>query len=49
MAKILIKVVEEDSRSLSPWKWRQHGPLKRWYPTTTSHGVTTHKLSTWSY
>jgi hypothetical protein len=19
----------------SPWRWRQHGPLKRWYPTTT--------------
>jgi len=21
--------------------WRQHGPLKRWYPTTTLHGITT--------
>jgi len=19
----------------SPWRWRQHGPLKRWYPTTS--------------
>jgi hypothetical protein len=25
---------------------RQHGPLKRWYPTTTLHGVTTQKTST---
>jgi len=24
----------------------QHGPLKRWYPTTTVHGVTTQKTST---
>jgi len=22
----------------------QHGPLKRWYPTTTLHGVTTRKM-----
>jgi len=26
--------------------WKQHGPLKRWYPTTTLHGITTHKNST---
>jgi hypothetical protein len=25
------------------WRWRQLGPLKRWYPTTTLHGVTTQK------
>jgi hypothetical protein len=25
---------------------RQHGPLKRWYPTTILHGVTTLKTST---
>jgi hypothetical protein len=24
-------------------RWRQHGPLKRWYPTPTPHGVVTHK------
>jgi hypothetical protein len=24
----------------SPWRWRQHGPLKRWYPTTTLYDVT---------
>jgi myosin-crossreactive antigen len=27
-----------------PRRWRQHGPLKRWYPTTTLHGVTTQKM-----
>jgi len=25
----------------------QHGPLKRWYPTTTLHSVTTQQTSTW--
>jgi hypothetical protein len=31
------------------WRWRQHGPLKCWYPTTTLHGITTQKtLSTWT-
>jgi hypothetical protein len=28
------------------WRWRQHGSLKRWYPTTTLHGVTSQKTST---
>jgi len=26
----------------------QHGALKRWYPTTTLHGVTTQKTSLWN-
>jgi len=26
--------------------WRQHEPLKRRYPTTTLHGLTTQKTST---
>jgi hypothetical protein len=34
-------------RSLLPpcsaWRWRQQGPLSRWYPTTALHGVTTQK------
>jgi len=30
-------------------RWRQHGPLKRWYPTTTLHGMTSQKISTWIY
>jgi len=28
----------------SPWRGRQHAPLKRWYPTTTPHSVTTQKM-----
>jgi hypothetical protein len=27
-----------------PRRWRQHGPPKRWYPTTILHGVTTQKM-----
>jgi len=23
------------------WRWRQHGPPKCWYPTTSLHGITT--------
>jgi hypothetical protein len=26
----------------SPWRWRQHGSLKRWYATSSLHGVTEH-------
>jgi hypothetical protein len=29
-------------------RWRQQGALERWYPTTTPHGVTTQKTSTWT-
>jgi len=29
----------------SPWRCKQHGPLKRWYPTTILHGIVTQK--TW--
>jgi len=32
-----------------PRRWRQHGPLKRRYPTTTLHSVTTQKTSTWIF
>jgi len=27
-------------------RWRQHGPPKRWYPTTSLHGVTSQKTAT---
>jgi hypothetical protein len=27
-----------------PWRWKHHGPLKRWHPTTTLHGVTIQKM-----
>jgi hypothetical protein len=29
-------------------RWRQHGPLKRWYPTTTLHGITIQKTLAWN-
>jgi len=31
----------------SPWRWRQHRPVKHLYPTTTLHGITTQKTLTW--
>jgi hypothetical protein len=31
----------------SPWRWRQQGRPKLWYPTSTLHGVTTQKTSVW--
>jgi len=30
-----------------PWRWRQHGPPKRYYPTTAIHGVTAQKTMGW--
>jgi len=29
----------------SPWKWRQYGPLKRWYPTNSVHSDTALKMN----
>lgn len=34
------KKITKDKQS---WRWRQHSPLKRWYPTTTKHVATTQK------
>jgi hypothetical protein len=36
----------DTTQKTSTWRWRQHGPPKWWYPTTTLHGVTTQKTST---
>jgi hypothetical protein len=33
-------------RPSSGWRWTFHGPLKRWYPITKLHGVTTQKILT---
>jgi hypothetical protein len=41
-------VVGYQSLGGSSCRWGQHGPLKRWYPTTILHGVTTQKTSTWN-
>jgi hypothetical protein len=29
------------------WRWRQHGPLKCWYPTPTLYGLTKQNTSSW--
>jgi hypothetical protein len=31
-----------------PWRWRQHGSPKRWYPTILQHGITTQETSSWN-
>jgi len=33
----------------SPWRWREQSSPKRRYPTTTLHGVTTQKTTTWIF
>jgi len=33
----------------SPWRWRQYGPPKRWYPATSLHGIVTQKTTTWIF
>jgi len=30
----------------SGWRWRQHGPFKHWYPSTSLCGVMTQKVRT---
>jgi len=30
----------------SPWRWRKHCPLKRWYSTRSIYGITT-ETTTW--
>jgi len=34
-------------RHETTWRWRQHGPLKRWHPITL-HGFTSQKTSAWT-
>jgi len=31
------------------WRWRQHGPLNRWYPTTSLLSITTQQTTTWIF
>jgi len=33
----VFRFVTSCSNSSSSWRWRQHGPVKHWYPTTTLH------------
>jgi len=41
----IILCWEQNGRQ-STWRWRQHVPLKHWYPTTSLHGVITQKTVT---
>jgi len=43
----VVKVQVEVFWLVTPRRWRQQGPPKRWYPTTTLHGITTQKTMTW--
>jgi len=40
-------MIESEVVAPCVWRWRQHGPPKLWYPTTTLHGVTTQKTWNW--
>jgi hypothetical protein len=42
---ILLNSIDLIILFASSWRWRQHGPPKRWYPNTTLHDVTTQKTS----
>jgi len=35
--------------SSSPWRWRQHGPPKRSYSTSSLYDVKTQKIKTWTF
>jgi hypothetical protein len=39
-----VGILPQHNTASQPRRWRQHGPLKRWYPTTILHGVTTQKM-----
>jgi len=36
-----VGILPQHYTASQPRRWRQYGPLKRWYPTTTLHRVTT--------
>jgi len=39
-----IGILPQHYTASQPRRWRQHGPPKHWYPTTTLHSVTTLKM-----
>jgi hypothetical protein len=39
-----VGILPQQYKSSQHWRWRQHAPLKRRYPTTTIQGVTTLKM-----
>jgi len=43
---IIDTLIEKKLDAISPWRWRQHGPLKHWYPAIAVHDITTEKTTT---
>jgi hypothetical protein len=39
-----VGILPQHYTASQPRRWKQHGLLKRWYPTTTLHGVITRKM-----
>jgi len=39
-----VGILPQPYAASQPWRWKQHGSSKRWYPTTTLRGVTTLKM-----
>jgi hypothetical protein len=39
-----VSILPHEYEGLQPRKWRQQGPPKRRYPTTSLHGVTTQNM-----
>jgi hypothetical protein len=35
--------------TITPWRRKRQGPPKRFYPTTSLHGVRTHNTMTWAF
>jgi hypothetical protein len=39
-----VGILPQHYTASQPRRWKQHGPLKRWYPTATLHCVTNQKM-----
>jgi hypothetical protein len=39
-----VDILPQHYTATQPIRWRQHWPLKRWYPTTILHGVIIQKM-----
>jgi len=45
---VVLWAMKPGSDDFLYWRWRQHGPPKRWYPATSIHGVTTQRTDIWT-
>jgi len=48
LTQVEIELLQTPARCelKTPCRWKQHEPLKPWYPTTTLHSIITQKSST---